>query len=464
MIDLIDYGLTPSLTAGAGDGIPARVTSVHKGCYELICRHGRAFGRLKAAPYHAGGEAFPAAGDFVMIDYLPGSDSRITKTLPRRSCFSRLDPSSSGNGGQTVAANFDYVFILQSLHQDFNPRRLERYLMLAWQSGAVPAVLLTKADLLEDPGAQLRQAEKLAGSAGVYAVSAKTGDGVEALADYLKPRKTVVLLGSSGAGKSSLVNTLCGEERMEEGGVRRGDGKGRHTTTRRQLVMLPGGAMLIDTPGLRELGMWDASGGMERSFADVEQYFGRCRFADCRHDREPGCAVRAAIERGELPLSRWESYWKLSRESRRTGAGKQRKDPEPAAPRRPEGADYRRDACPESFVCKVCGSPVAPEGAGTHHRNHCPKCLSSVHLDNEPGDRASLCRGVMDPIGVWVRKNGEWAIIHRCRACGALSSNRIAADDNPALLMSIAVKPLAAPPFPLARLGEGFGNEPNSQE
>lgn len=173
---------------------------------------------------------------------------------------------------------------------------------------------------------------------------------------------------------------------------------------------------------------------------------------------------------GELPRERWESYLQLKREAKfsddKAGYlyGKQQRHRDIVKfQKQNKKADYRHTACAESFTCKICGTFIVPEGAGSQHRNHCPKCLSSVHVDNEPGDRASLCKGIMDPIGVWVRKNGEWAIIHRCRLCGVLSSNRIAADDNPTLLMSIAVKPLATPPFPLGQLERGFDNDSKPQ-
>lgn len=446
-------------------GTPARITAVYKEMYELICEYGHAYGRLKTSLYYRDGqEEFPTTGDFVMINYNPGGDSVITRTLDRKSFFSRRDPTP-GRGEQSIAANFDYVFIMQSLNSDFNIKRLERYITLAWQSGAIPVILLTKADLVDDCTTQVRAVEKIAGDVGVYAISAKTGYGISTLSDYLKPRKTIVFLGSSGVGKSSLANLLAGEEIMAVNEIREDDSKGRHTTTNRQLIMLSNGVMIIDTPGMRELGMWDVSSGLGEAFGDVESYLGRCKFSDCRHQTEPGCAIKAAIASGELPRKRWESYLQLKREAKFSDnkAGylheKQQWHKEIAkSQRQNKKADYRRTACAESFACKVCGTFIVPEGAGSRHRNHCPNCLSSVHVDEEPGDRASLCKGIMDPIGVWVRKNGEWAIIHRCRSCGIFSSNRIAADDNPTLLMSIAVKPLATPPFPLGQLEQGLDN------
>ena len=313
-MNMSDYGFTADMLTGQYSGIPARVTAVHKDRYAIVCQEGEAYARLKTREYYGGFEAFPTAGDFVMIHYIPNGDSQIIATLPRKTYFARRDPDR-GRGEQAVAANFDYVFIMQSLNMDFNPKRLERYLTLAWQSGATPVILLTKADLTPDYAEQLMAAEHVAPGVSIHAVSARTGFGLESLAPYLQPGKTVVFLGSSGVGKSSLVNALAGKEVMTEGGIREDDSKGRHTTTHRQMLMLPGGVMIIDTPGMRELGMWGVSEGLGSAFADVEQFLGKCRFRDCRHDREPGCAIRAAIESGELDAARWESYQNLSNEA-----------------------------------------------------------------------------------------------------------------------------------------------------
>ena len=307
-----DYGIVPD--TNNLPGIPARITAQHKERYEIVCQHGITHARLKTKEYYVDTQAFPTAGDFVMIQYVPNGDSLITATLPRRTFFSRRDPTP-GRGEQAVAANFDYVFIMQSLNMDFNHKRLERYLTLAWQSGAIPVVLLTKADLVEDDWDYICRVERVAAGVNIHAVSAHTGYGLPRLNAYLQPGKTVVFLGSSGVGKSSLVNALAGEDIMAVNAIREDDSKGRHTTTHRQLIRLKTGVMIIDTPGMRELGMWDVSEGLGEAFTDVEQFLGKCRFSDCRHETEPGCAIRAAIERGELDMQRWESYRKLKAEA-----------------------------------------------------------------------------------------------------------------------------------------------------
>jgi ribosome biogenesis GTPase / thiamine phosphate phosphatase len=314
-LSLQDYGFTPSTMSENMTSVLARVTAVHKGRYTLVCEHCEAFGQLKTKEYYGSCEEFPTVGDFVLIIFNPYGDSQIIATLHRNTFFSRRDPTP-GRGEQAVAANFDYVFIMQSLNHDFNIKRTERYLTLAWQSGAVPVILLTKADLVKDYSEQLRQIEKIAAGVSVYAVSAKSGYGLVNLAEYLKPRKTIVFLGSSGVGKSSLVNALAGETVMAVNEIREDDSKGRHTTNHRQLIMLRSGVMVIDTPGMRELGMWDVSSGLGDAFGDVEQYLDQCKFSDCKHKSEPGCAVKAAMANGQLSRERWQSYLSLKSEAK----------------------------------------------------------------------------------------------------------------------------------------------------
>ena len=312
---IYDYGFTDELLTENKSGIPARVISVHKGRFGIVSDYGEGSARLKSKEYYYEDEDFPTVGDFVLIDYIENGESRITATLPRRTCFSRRDPDV-GRGEQIVAANFDTIFIMQSLNDNFNPKRMERYLTAARQSGATPVILLTKADLTDDYLPYILETSRVAEGVATLLVSAKTGYGMEELRPYLQAGKTLVFLGSSGVGKSSLVNALAGETVMDINGIRESDSRGRHTTTHRELVRLSCGAMVIDTPGMRELGMWDVSEGLGQAFADIADYAGRCRFRDCRHENEPGCAVRAAIERGELDERRLESYKKLKTEAR----------------------------------------------------------------------------------------------------------------------------------------------------
>ena len=311
-MNINDYGMVPNTENLPG--IPARITAQHKERYEIVCQHGMTHARLKTKEYYVESQDFPTTGDFVMIHYIENGDSQIIATLPRRTLFARREPGPIPRD-QAVAANFDYVFIMQSLNMDFNPKRLERYLTLAWQSGATPVILLTKADLVEDYWEYLTQVERVAPGVNTHVVSAHTGYGLNRLNAYLQPGKTVVFLGSSGIGKSSLVNALAGAEIMAVNGIREDDSKGRHTTTHRQLIRLNSGVLIIDTPGMRELGMWDASEGLGDAFADVAEYLGKCRFSDCRHENEPGCAIKAAIAAGELDVNRWESYQKLKEEA-----------------------------------------------------------------------------------------------------------------------------------------------------
>lgn len=311
-MDLNEYGIVPN--TDHLPGIPARVTAQHKERYEIVCAHGSTCARLKTKEYYVEDALFPTVGDYVMINYIENGDSQILSTLPRRTCFFRREPGPIPRD-QAVAANFDWVFLLQSMNQNFNPARLERYLALAWQSGATPVIVLTKADLADAPADYLARAAKAAPGVDVHAISTRTGYGMEALRPYLQSGKTLVFLGSSGVGKSSLVNALAGEEIMTVSGIRETDGRGRHTTTHRQLSRLPSGALIIDTPGMRELGMAEAEDGLAEAFSDVEQYLGRCRFRDCRHEKEPGCAVKSAIAAGALDPARWERYRKLRDEA-----------------------------------------------------------------------------------------------------------------------------------------------------
>ena len=294
--------------------ITARVTAVHRERYQLSTAEGACYGRLKTKEYFLDQAQFPTAGDYVTVRFLENGDSQILATQPRKTVFTRRAPGPVPME-QAVAANFDYVFILQSLNHDFSPKRLERYLILSWQSGATPVILLTKADLVEDYWDYLTRIERAAAGVNVHVVSARTGYGLPRLNAYLQPGKTVVFLGSSGVGKSSLVNALAGEELMAVSEIREDDSKGRHTTTHRQLITLPSGVHVIDTPGMRELGMWEAEKGLSDAFADVEAFLGKCRFSDCAHLYEPGCAIQHALATKQLDPARWASYQKLHQEA-----------------------------------------------------------------------------------------------------------------------------------------------------
>jgi ribosome biogenesis GTPase len=325
LISLKKYGFTAEGDAEL-NGEPARVTAVHRERYEVVSRFGEIFARLKSSVYYNdSGEDFPTVGDFVLLQYEPYGDSLILKTLPRKSLFSRSDFSGHAVGyvktiiEQTVAANFDYVFIMASLNNDFNVSRIERYLTAAWQSGATPVVLLTKSDLAPEPSEQISAAKAAAPGVEVIACSSVNGMSLDRLRALIALGKTAVFLGSSGVGKSSLLNALAGEKLMDVKAIREDDSRGRHTTTHRQLFMLPHGGMIIDTPGMRELGMWDVSEGLGGAFSDVEEVLSRpCKFSDCRHVTEPGCAVKAALELGELSPARWEHYNNLKREAKFT--------------------------------------------------------------------------------------------------------------------------------------------------
>ena len=314
-MNIFEYGFTDDLLPENSSGIPARIISVHKGRFGIVSDYGEGFAQLKSKEYYFEGEAFPTVGDFVMIDYIENGDSRITATLPRRTFFSRRDPDV-GRGAQVIAANFDTVFIMQSLNDHVAPKRMARYLTADRQSGAEPVIILTKADLTDDYLPYILETSRVAEGVETHIVSSRTGYGMEYLGKYLQKGRTLVFLGSSGVGKSSLVNALAGEEIMDVSGIRESDSRGRHTTTHRELVMLSCGAMVIDTPGMRELGMWDVSEGLGQAFPDIEKYAATCRFNDCRHENEPGCAVREAIEKGELDESRLESYRKLRTEAK----------------------------------------------------------------------------------------------------------------------------------------------------
>ena len=263
---------------------------------------------------------FPVVGDYVEITENPYGDSLIREVCPRRSVFWRPDRGGHGDAFvknlmmEPLIANMDYVFIITSLNRDFSVNRIARYAAMAVSGGAVPVAVLTKADLCKDPEAKEAEVAALSRDLKVVTISSVTGYGLDRLREYFTPGVTIALLGSSGAGKSTLVNTLAGREIMDTGGIREEDSKGRHTTTHRELIDLDG-VSIIDTPGLRELGVADADEGLAGTFTDLAELISMCRFSDCTHGNEPGCAVRRALEDGSLPPDRWETYRRLEAEN-----------------------------------------------------------------------------------------------------------------------------------------------------
>ncbi|HEX5167423.1 MAG TPA: ribosome small subunit-dependent GTPase A, partial [Thermomicrobiales bacterium] len=297
--------------------VAGRVTTEKRGGYGVAAESGdlaaTVSGRLRHEAQTV--EDFPAVGDWVALEIAEGSQSGVIQTvLPRLTRFLRPQRGDIAQA-QVVAANVDTVLLVTGLDHDFNLRRLERYLALAWSSGADPVVVLNKADLAEDLGERMADVAAIAPGVPVRAVSAREGTGFDGLSPLLEAGKTVALIGSSGVGKSTIVNHLLGFERQATGAVRDDDQRGRHTTTSRELVTTPSGVVLLDSPGMRSVGMWEIDEGLADAFADIEALAQNCRFSDCSHGTEPGCAVQAAIRDGTLPSQRLESQQKLARES-----------------------------------------------------------------------------------------------------------------------------------------------------
>jgi ribosome biogenesis GTPase / thiamine phosphate phosphatase len=314
-----------------GMGRPARVLAQHRELWQVAGEFGvgqaGVLGKLRLAA-EAGGD-WPAVGDWVCLEGEGSGEAAIREVLPR---WSRIARKSAGKKSklQVLAANCDSVFLMMGLDGDFNLRRLERYLALAWKSRARPVVVLNKRDICAEPDVRVRQVEQSAPGVTICTICATSGIGLDALRPYIRTGQTVALLGSSGVGKSTLVNHFLGEEHQAVQGVRECDSRGRHTTTARQLFFLSTGAMMIDTPGLRELHLWDAQEGLQQVFSDVAERAKNCRFRNCSHSGEPGCAVQDAVDRGKMDESRLVNHRKLQREqaflSRKMDADAQQKE------------------------------------------------------------------------------------------------------------------------------------------
>jgi ribosome biogenesis GTPase / thiamine phosphate phosphatase len=302
--------------AGGTDHRPGRVVRVDRGVCTVLCADGPVRASLAGAVLAAASHDpvhLPSAGDWVVVRDWPDERVTLEAVLPRRTAVVRRTADKDSTG-QVLAANVDAAAVVEPMHPAPDVNRVERLLALAWESGAEPLVLLTKCDLVPDPAAVAADVARVAPGLTVLPLSAERGDGLEALRPRVAPGLTLALLGPSGAGKSTLVNALAGATVMTTQRIRRVDGKGRHTTTYRALVPIPGGGAVLDTPGLRQVGLLDAEQGLDQAFADVAELVAACRFNDCGHAGEPGCAVRAALESGELSPRRWESWQKLQRE------------------------------------------------------------------------------------------------------------------------------------------------------
>ena len=308
--DLGALGWNAELAQNMEQGLePGRVTAAHRGGFDVMTSHGNVRARLPGRLVYEGADV--AVGDWVGV-----AGAAIQAVLPRRSAILRKAAGLTSQS-QTLAANVDVAFVVSSLGPDLEPRRIERYLVTIWESGAIPEIVLTKADRMDDPWQLVADVEAVAVGVPIHVVSAVNGQGCDALRARLGPGMTAVLLGSSGVGKSTLVNRFAGRELMAVKETRIDDDEGQHTTTHRELILLPGGGIVIDTPGLRELQLWDGGGdAVGAAFGDIEELALACKFTDCSHGTEPDCAVQAALASGELPRDRHHSWLKLQRELR----------------------------------------------------------------------------------------------------------------------------------------------------
>lgn len=314
-MDLKSYGwdrYNQQTALGKVDFLVGRIAIENKSNYTVLTEFGECQGILRGK-FLSGHSELPRVGDWVRITKLPNEDKvAVEEVLPRATKISRK--SAHDEEEQVIVANIDVVFIVQGLPDDFNLRRLERYLVIARQSGAKPVVILNKIDLNADYLEQVDQAKAVSLDAEVIAMSSKTGQGIDVLKNMIEPGLSFVFLGSSGVGKSSLINSLTGLDLQSIQEIRDSDGRGRHTTTRREMIFLDNGGILIDTPGMRELGIWNETQQIDKTFIDIEELSWLCKFSRCDHDKSAGCAVKAALEAGTLDPKRFQSYMKLKRE------------------------------------------------------------------------------------------------------------------------------------------------------
>ena len=298
-----------------------RVTEVRKNSFIISFEKQEVLAKLKGSFYEEDADQLPVVGDYVSFIYNPLGGSVIQSVCERRNLLGRPDQSKTGVM-QYMVANVDYCFIVTSLNEDYSYNRIVRYVSVALQGDATPVVILTKADLSDDVEGYVREVETVSDRIEVHAVSALYDTGLDALKEYFIPGKTICLMGSSGAGKSTLINAIAGEEIMKTSAVRDYDSAGRHTTTHRQMIKLKNGVFVIDTPGMREIGLARAEEGIDQTFSDIIALESRCRFRNCRHETEPGCAIKAAIASGELSMERWTLYKSLGAENTRNYAKK----------------------------------------------------------------------------------------------------------------------------------------------
>ena len=360
-------------------------------------------------------------GDLVEIEQLINDQYKLLRVLPRKTAIYRGNRRAPGEE-LLIAANADVLLVVVTASYFLNQAGyLESAVIAAKRAGMETGIFISKLDCITEGAEELLQSKlNLYKPLVSFAFLGSALEQQEKLAETVD-KKTVLVVGDRSCGKTTLISHCQGKQPVTE----------RRT-------------LWLEAPGFRDFAISSVTTKeRDKLFPEIAALSADCYFSNCTHVHEESCRFLEALHKKEIKRERYDSYQKMT-------------DPKEVSSLTPK-INYKHAACLESFTCSVCGTLVVPEGAGTRHRNHCPNCLSSIHVDDEPGDRASLCKGIMEPVSVWVRKGGEWAIIHRCKACGALSSNRIAADDNPALLMSIAVKPLASTPFPLDQLGRLFG-------